>query len=78
MVIKICRLYIYKNDRRNSGGTLRQKETKRRKREMREKERQIEKKREKERKRERKERKGAKLCPGSIIINLPSIFKKKN
>ena len=76
---------LFKNDRRNSGGTLRQKETKRekteKKREKREEKRDIERKRErKERKREKrreKERKGEKKrkrCRGSIIINQHSIL----
>ena len=63
---KDTQLNIEKNDRRNSEGTLRQKETKREKREKRREKR--EKNREKERKR----------CPGSIIINLHSVLKKKN
>ena len=53
--LDIVHTYGAKNDRRNSGGTLRQKETKR------EKERENERKREKTReKRERKERQGEK------------------
>ena len=46
-----------KNDQRNSGGTLRQKETKRRRKRKREIERNREKKRENERKREKKREK---------------------
>ena len=45
---------------------------------MKEKERKRGKKRERERKREKKREKERKLCPGSIIINLHSILKKKN
>ena len=48
------------------------------KREKREKERKREKRREKERKREKKREKERKRCPGSTIINLHSIRKKKN
>ena len=50
-----CRTEGYKNDRRNSGGTLRQKDTKREKRENKREKGEI--KREKERKRERREKK---------------------
>ena len=61
---KDTQLNIEKNDRRNSEGTLRQKETKREKREKRKEKR--EKKREKEREKARKR------SPGSIFINLHS------
>ena len=44
----------------------------------REKERKREIKRDKERKTEKKREKERKRCPGSIIINLHSILKKKN
>ena len=67
MIIKFKKypLYLYnsgaKNDRRKSGGTLRQKETKKRKRRKREKrekkQRNIEKQRDKKKKRGEKERK---------------------
>ena len=49
--------FLFKNDRRNSGGTLRQKETKKTKRKKEKKGRKREKKREKERKGVERERK---------------------